>query len=339
MSVTTVSHALNDKGRLHPETRARVRDVAQRLGYRPNPAARSLVSGHTGLIAVLATFPSGVHGHIGEFGYFTDLIGGATTVAVEHDVALVVAPAVGDRSTDAPFVWDRIPLDGLVVAGTMRGDPTLDALRARGIPFVAIGHDPDGGSDATDAVVETDEAVGMRAILAHLADAGARRPGLVTLPPVFASTAEAADAYASWCGQHDVEPAVATVEIVDLLRDRAATVDAAVADLLAAGVDAIHCPVEQLGIEALEALDRRGIGVPDMVRLSTTNDAGRAEIARVPLTTVDTDHAELGRLAVETLLDVLAGHRAPPFRLRVHASLTVRASTAAASGPDGARLG
>ena len=49
VSVTTVSHALNGKGRLNPDTRERVRSVARQLGYTPNPAARSLVSGRTGL--------------------------------------------------------------------------------------------------------------------------------------------------------------------------------------------------------------------------------------------------------------------------------------------------
>src|SRR6266567_3775799 len=57
VSVTTVSHALNDKGRLNPDTRKRVRDVAERLGYKPNPAARSHVSGKTGLIAVIPSLP------------------------------------------------------------------------------------------------------------------------------------------------------------------------------------------------------------------------------------------------------------------------------------------
>jgi LacI family transcriptional regulator len=179
----------------------------------------------------------------------------------------------------------------------------------------------------------------MRLVLDHLVATGSRRPGFVTVPPVFAVTADAIDAYAAWCGEARIEPAVAAVDIADLLEDRESTVDAAVGTLLAEGVDAIHCPVEQLGIAALDALDRRGIDVPKTVRLSTTNDAGRAETARVPLTTVDTDHAELGRLSVETLLDILAGHASPPLRLQVGASLSVRDSTAPARSPAGGDLG
>jgi DNA-binding LacI/PurR family transcriptional regulator len=323
VSVTTVSHALNDKGRLHPETRARVREVAHRLGYRPNPAARSLVSGHAGLIAVLASLPSGVHADIADFGYFADMIGGATGVAVAHDVALVVAPTVGDRRGE-PFVWDRISLDGVVVAGPMHGDPTLAALRDRAIPFVTIGRDPEGGSDA---VVEPNDRAGTREILTHLRDAGAASPGLIVLPPLYSSTADTAAAYASWCADNGVPERCVVTSIADLLVDRHATIAAAVDRLLTEGVDAIHCPVEQLGMATLTTLHERGVAVPGDVMLSTTNDAGRAEVASPPVTTLDTDHADVGRLAVEVLLDVVAGTRTPPFRARVASRITARAST------------
>lgn len=326
VSVTTVSHALNDKGRLHPETRARVRQVAQRLGYRPNPAARSLVSGHTGLIAIIASLPSGVRAEIAEFGYFADMVGAATGVAVAHDTALVVAPSVSDQR-DEPFVWDRIPLDGIVMAGPMMGDPTLPALRDRGIPFVTIGRDPSG---ADDGVVEADDASGTTAVLEHLRQAGASSIGLIALPPVYASIVDTAAAYETWCRDHDVDPIVEVVDIAALLRDRSATIADAVGALLSRGVDAIHCPVEQLGIQALSCLEERGVSIPDQVMLSTTNDAGRADVASVTLTTVDTDHAELGRLAVEALLEVIDGTRTPPFRALVETHVTPRASTARA---------
>src|SRR5438046_9071020 len=87
VSVTTVSHALNDKGRLNPDTRQRVRDVAERLGYRPNPAARSLVSGKTGLIAVIPSLPKEVRGSCSDVGSCTERIGAAPDAAVTRDRA------------------------------------------------------------------------------------------------------------------------------------------------------------------------------------------------------------------------------------------------------------
>src|SRR5947208_229529 len=88
VSVTTVSHALNNKGRLNPDTRKRVRDVAERLGYKPNPAARSLVSGKTGLIAVIPSLPQQTRVSFSDVGYFTALIGAATADAAVRSAEL-----------------------------------------------------------------------------------------------------------------------------------------------------------------------------------------------------------------------------------------------------------
>src|SRR3954464_11869709 len=107
VSVTTVSHALNGKGRLNPETRERVREVADRLGYRPNPAARSLVSGRTGLIAAIPSLPAGLNIEFSEFAFFSELIAAATGVAVGPDNALGVAPPAADG-----VVWGRRPPRG-----------------------------------------------------------------------------------------------------------------------------------------------------------------------------------------------------------------------------------
>ena len=59
VSITTVSHALNGKGRIPEDTRRRVRGIAERLGYQPNAIARSLAGGRTGVIAI--AFSLGTH--------------------------------------------------------------------------------------------------------------------------------------------------------------------------------------------------------------------------------------------------------------------------------------
>ena len=62
VSVTTVSHALNGKGRLPVETRERVQRVARDLGYRPSSTARNLVGGRTGLIGLTVSQAQGRYG-------------------------------------------------------------------------------------------------------------------------------------------------------------------------------------------------------------------------------------------------------------------------------------
>ncbi|TMM22078.1 MAG: LacI family transcriptional regulator [Actinobacteria bacterium] len=205
VSVTTVSHALNDKGRLNPDTRQRVRDVAKRLGYKPNPAARSLVSGKTGLIAVIPSLPKQTRVSFSDLGYFTELIGAATDVAVSRDRALVIAPP---HSSD--LVWDRVPLDGVIVIDPFVGDTALPVLRERGIPFVTVSADPDHPGE--DATVECEDRESTRSVFDHFVERGARRVGFLSMPPMTAFLRSSAEAYASWCAANGQE---SLAEVID----------------------------------------------------------------------------------------------------------------------------
>src|SRR5437773_174309 len=188
VSVTTVSHALNDKGRLNPDTRRRVRDVAERLGYKPNPAARSLVSGKTGLIAVIPSLPKETRVTFSDLGYFTELVAAAADVAVSRDRALVVAPPFsGD------LVWERVPLDGVIVIDPFVGDPALPVLRESGIPFVTVSADPD--HPGIDATVECEDRVSTIAVCDHFLQRGARRVGFLSVTPMVAFLNTSAVAY------------------------------------------------------------------------------------------------------------------------------------------------
>src|SRR4249919_791376 len=77
VSITTVSHALNDKPGVSEGTRRRVREVADQLGYRPDPRGRHLASGRTGLVALTVSVPTGVRTPVAEFAHNAAVIEGA----------------------------------------------------------------------------------------------------------------------------------------------------------------------------------------------------------------------------------------------------------------------
>jgi DNA-binding LacI/PurR family transcriptional regulator len=320
VSVTTVSHALNGKGRLNPATRRRVQEVAERLGYRPNPAARSLVSGKTGLIAVLASLPADVE--LTDFAYYTGVIGAASGAAVARDYALVVAPPAGST-----FVWDRVALDGLIVVDPIEGEPALPVLRERSIPFVTIGRDPSGHE--LDAVVGADDVAGARAVFDHLADAGGKRVALVTIPPVYSFARDTIVAYRAWCDERGLQPIERTPSLEDMVRRREAAIDAIVEDLLGGPEppDAIYCPIERLGVAVADSILSRGRRIPEDVLLATTSDIGSAAMADPPITTLEYDFGALGRQAAGVLLDLVEGTRTAPLIDIVGSSLVSRAST------------
>jgi DNA-binding LacI/PurR family transcriptional regulator len=320
VSVTTVSHALNGKGRLNPATRRRVQQVAEHLGYRPNPAARSLVSGKTGLIAVVASLPADVE--MTEFAYYTEVIGAASGAAVARDYALVVAPPAASA-----FVWDRVPLDGVIVVDPIEGEAALPVLRERSIPFVTIGRDPAGHE--RDAVVASDDVGSARGVFDHLADAGAKRVALISIPPVYSFVRDTMVAYRAWCDEHGLPPIERIPSLDDLVRRREGVVDAIVEDLLGGPEppDAMYCPIERLGIAVADSILSRGLRIPEDVLLVTTRDVGRAAIVDPPLTTLEWDFGELGRQATGVLLDLVEGTRSAPLIDIVATKLVRRAST------------
>jgi DNA-binding LacI/PurR family transcriptional regulator len=323
VSVTTVSHALNGKGRLNPATRRRVQDVAERLGYRPNPAARSLVSGKTGLIAVVASLPADVE--MTDFGYYTEVIGAASGAAIARDYALVVAPPAGST-----FVWDRVPLDGVIVVDPIEGEAALPILRERSIPFVTIGRDPSGHE--RDAVVAADDVAGARTVFDHLADAGGARVALISIPPVYSFIRDTIDAYRSWCDERGVPQVHRVPSVEDMVLRKEAALGAIVDELLAQPEppDAIYCPIERLGLAVAAAVLAHGVRIPEDLMLVTTHDVGRAADADPPITTLEWDHGALGRRSAGVLLDMIEGTRTAPLVEIVKTTLVGRTSTARA---------
>jgi DNA-binding LacI/PurR family transcriptional regulator len=324
VSVTTVSHALNGKGRLNPGTRRHVQEVAERLGYRPNPAARSLVSGRTGLIAAMASLPSDTPIGFSDVAYFTELIGAATGAAVERDVALVIAPPGGRGG----FVWDRVPLDGVIVIEPIVGERALPVLRERGIPFVTVGRDPTGAG-REDAVVVADEQRGTEEVLDHLAGMGGERVGLFSVPPLNGFLADTWSAYHRWCLRRDRAPTIWEVRLDSLGGDpQVAVADAVEAFLERDRPDAIYAPLEIVGVAVQQALRSLGIDVPVQVMTATTFDAGRVLDADPPITTLTFGSHEMGRRAAELLLDLIDGTRRAPVTEEVPTRIEARGSTA-----------
>lgn len=93
LSPTTVSHVLNGRGRVATETRTRVLQVVEQLGYRSNRHAQQLVTRRSRILAIQLPDSSGSsQGAVPHSGYFLDIINGASAAADELGYALIVIP-------------------------------------------------------------------------------------------------------------------------------------------------------------------------------------------------------------------------------------------------------
>jgi DNA-binding LacI/PurR family transcriptional regulator len=314
VSPATVSHALSGKGRLPESTRLRVQEVARRMGYSPNPAARRLAGGRSGLIAVAFSLSDTLPVALTDVDYFSQAIHAATERALQRDYALVVAPP-----TPQTAVWSRIPLDGVVVFDPVAGDPVLAELRARGVPLVLSGRDPAGGDDYC---VDNDHIAGTRGVLDHLAERGARRIAVLLGEPVDAFNADCLAAYRSWCDEHGAERLAQTAPVGHMSEPEWP-------DRLLAGdtpPDAVYANAEVLGLATLRAAQRRGLRIPDDLMLAVAADREPAE-AGLAITTLELDPARTAAEAIDMLVELIDG-RPPPERLRlIPTRLVPRAST------------
>jgi DNA-binding LacI/PurR family transcriptional regulator len=314
VSITTVSHALNDKGRIPAETRERVREVADRLGYRPNVNARGLAGGPSGLLALAVSQGEGLVFQLGDFDYFASLIQHATTAALDRGYALAVAPAAQAEGT-----LHKIAADGAVVVDPIPGDGSVAYLRGRGLPLVTTGRVP-GGSDADlDHWVDNDHVAGVRSVLDHLAAVGARRIAIVTSAGNPASYIEDVHAgYSGWCEEHRFEPLVANAPTPT----EEGGFEAASSLLNGADPpDAIYAVLDRIAIGVLLAATAAGVDVPGRLRVAACTDSFAAQAARPPLTALGLNPERIGREAVDMLIDLVEGgdpeprHRIVPTRL------------------------
>ena len=92
VSTTTVSDALNGRGRLPEATRERVREVAEALGYSARNSARSLRTGRTGRIGLYSPALDEIIEGLAGTGYYVELALGAARAALARDLALVLLP-------------------------------------------------------------------------------------------------------------------------------------------------------------------------------------------------------------------------------------------------------
>ncbi|WP_353114527.1 LacI family DNA-binding transcriptional regulator [Microbacterium sp.] len=315
VSHQTVSRVLNDHPSIRPETKARVLDAISVLDYRPNLAARALVTSRSNTLGILSAT-------IGEFGPTSSIASIEDAARAEgYSVStLNLASTAPDTIGAAVRQLVREHVDGIVVlAPQVRVFHVLRGM-AVSVPFVTL--QTASGSDGVS--LSADQVAGARLITEHLIalghtdilhlagpqdwiEAESRMRGyldalldadLPTLPPIRGDwTAD----FGYFAGQ-------------ELARRRDFTAVFAANDVMAIGL--------------MHGFRDAGLGVPQDVSVVGFDDVPVAAHVAPPLTTVHQDFPELGRRAVQILLAQIRGEGAPELGA-LAPELRVRSSSAA----------
>ncbi|MEU2727006.1 LacI family DNA-binding transcriptional regulator [Streptomyces griseoviridis] len=316
VSVPTVSRVVNGRSDVSPATRARVEDLLLRHGYRKRPASNGTRAALLDLVFNDLDSPWAV-----------EIIRGVEEVAHAAGVGTVVS-AIHGRSGDARE-WMRNlrarASDGVVLV-TSALDPLLhEELRALGVPLVVV--DP-AGSPALDVpTIGAANWAGGMAATDHLLGLGHRRIGLIAGPPRLLCSRARYDGYRAALEGAGVPVDDALVVPGDFRPESGFRACDTLLDLERPPT-AVFAASDQMALGAIEALRRRGLRVPEDMSVVGFDDLPEVRWSAPPLTTVRQPLADMGKLAVRTVLRLTRDERPDSARVELGTELVVRASTA-----------
>lgn len=294
VSVKTVSRVVNDEPHISPDKRERVLAAIEELGYRLNPAARTLRTGRSGVIGL--GLPD-----LRE-PYYAELAHAVLQQAGRRGLTVLVDPTGGDRDRELALLGGRGGgLDGVLLYAL--GVGAQDAVGAA-LPAVLLGERVAPGASAA---VDVDPAVA--AAVAHLVETGRRRVAVLGADPRPGSPgARRTEAFRRAAAVHGL--AVDEALLVDVGprwgRQEGAV---AAAGLLDAGrsFDALLAHNDALALGALRAALDRGLRVPGDLAVIGSGDTEDARYAVPSLTSIAQGTSEVAGTAVALLVDRIEG--------------------------------
>jgi DNA-binding LacI/PurR family transcriptional regulator len=314
VSHQTVSRVLNAHPSVRPSTRERVLAAIEELGYRPNSAARALVTGGSRMLGVV-TVAGTLHGPV-------SMLYGVEAAAGEQGYSVTVAHLRADDPrtlTETVGRLQRQGVDGVVVIAPLVSMGESLATVARQIPLVVLGIDLVAGLP----VVSVDNLAGARSATGHLLALGHRSVWHLGGPPGWYEAYERSTGWSTALTSAGVEAPPA------LTGDWSPRAGYQAGQMLAQmpAVTAVFAANDQMALGLLRALHERGRRVPEDVSVVGFDDIPEAGYLTPPLTTVRQPFDALGRQGLQSLLSQVQSGRPADLRVVLEPQLVVRESS------------
>jgi LacI family transcriptional regulator len=302
VSRSTVSRVINDDPRVSAAVRERVRKVIAETNYRPNAAARSLASRRSRVVALL--IPQSMR-EVFRDAWFPVMIQGCMDGCAEANLSLTL---LMESSTDSATVERLIEravrshlIDGLIISTALEDDVLCARLAVESFPFVCIGQDERSGS----SFVDIDNRNAARLATQHLIDHGYQRIAMI------GGHAEIIAAGSRQLGFYDALDAAGLPHFDGQVRSGDFNEHRAFAAALAmlaseARPQAIFAASDAMAVGVLRAAQSLGLRVPEDLAIVGFDGLEEGLLESLALTTVRQPALEIGRRAVELLIELIA---------------------------------
>lgn len=317
VSISTVSHVVNNSRAVSEGARYRVLQAMDELGYKPNALARSLRRRQTnsiGLIVPDSTNP-----------FFAEVARGIEDASFDQNYSVILCNSDGDLDKQAIYTDLLIgrQVAGILFVAAGVSTELVEDLHRRRVPLVVIDREVPGV--AVDTVLTNHYQGGFLATQ-HLIDLGHRRIACISAGSELSPSAERVTGYRDALKANGIAFDKSLVVRGDfqyesgyhathklLQRNSPPTAVFAINDLMAVG--------------CIRAVTERGSHVPEQISVVGFDDVRLASFSNPPLTTIAQPKREIGELATEILFARIHDLDAPPRFERLETTLIVRRST------------
>lgn len=319
VSHTTVSRALNNKSRIKNETKEKILSIAEKLNYRPDFIARSLVMRRTKTLGLVITTIANP--------FYTELAQGIETTAIILGYNIILCSTNYDLSSEKKFI-DMLRskgVDGIIFTSAHMGDPNILELVEEGFPIILVNRRTYHPMvrEKVD-YVGVDNNLGGFLAIEHLIKLGHKRIG------VIGGSSESSVGFERLEGG---KKALATYGL-NVIGDYFLEGDFLKGSGYHGGKKFLKMSEPPTGVFATndymalgtyQAIVEEGIKVPEEIALIGFNDIEFTSMKGIELTTIGQKKYEMGALAVKTLVErVEGGKTGPPKEIILEPELIIR---------------
>lgn len=321
VSVVTVSKVLRNHSDISPETRERVLKRMKELNYRPNLAARALVTGRTNMMGLIV--PDLVHP------FFAEIAKGISKVLRKKNYCLVISSSEEDPELEREEIDNLLArrVDGLILASTQWTVESFRRIEEQKTPYVLIDRRFAGLS--ANFVGIDDEEIGYIATQ-HLVDQGCKRIAHIRGPETSTAIGRL-EGYRRALRENDLSISRDYVVLGRSIDDSGdVSGHESMDELLKLDPkpDAVFCYNDPTAMGAMKSILDAGLKVPEEIAVVGCGNVNYAGLLRVPLTSIDQECTSIGERAAKLVLK-LVGSDVPvrPKTILAKPSLIVRASS------------
>jgi LacI family transcriptional regulator len=318
VSVTTVSHVINETRPVSDALRERVLAAVDELGYQPNVLARSLRRGETHTIGMIV--PDSANP------FFAEVARGVEDTSFEQGYSVILCNSDGDLDKELLYanVLAEKRVDGILFVAAGVSTEHIRDLQSRRMPLVVVDREIPGA--AVDSVL-THNCHGGRLATRHLLELGHRRIGCITGPSDVTPSAERVTGYRQVLDGDGIPVDEALIVKGDFQYESGYQ---AACQLLAMDdpTTAIFACNDLMAVGATRAALEMGWKVPTGLSVVGFDDVRLASFANPPLTTIVQPKYEMGVVAATMLLERMRDLDMSPRRRVLDTSLLIRQSTA-----------